>query len=232
MIPVTVPEWMPFKDFDGKISLDGINIFRIAVNECYAGIVLNMEKILQKDELSRASKFFHTKDKNNYLVRKYYLRKILSCFLTEAPEELQFSTTIRKKPVLQNIEFNVSHSNDYAVIVVSSNPVGIDIEYIHTSFTFDSLLESCFNAEERSFVGTGRERKIRFYSLWTRKEAVLKATAEGIIDNLASLNGLESKVFRNAKTFNLNTFYCDKDYLLSLATLDSIDSFKYWHVSE
>jgi 4'-phosphopantetheinyl transferase len=223
------PEWLPFNDFELKLSPDEIHIFRIAIEECYPNILADYANVLSGPELNRASRFLHRKDSRNYLVRKYYARRILSCFVKEAPGELQFSRTGNKKPLLKNIHFNVSHSNAYAVIVVNSSPLGVDIECVDAGFAFDSVLKTCFDAEEQAFVAQDEERH-RFYSLWTRKEALLKASGEGLTDNLSSLNCLETDVLRNGKTYQLTTFYCHKQYLLSLATIAGSEKFKHWHI--
>jgi 4'-phosphopantetheinyl transferase len=220
---------VPFNDFELKMSPDEIHIFRIATEECYPSILADYANVLSGPELNRALRFLHRKDRRNYLVRKYYVRRILSCFVTEAPEELQFLRIGNKKPILKNIHFNVSHSNAYAVIVVNSSPLGVDIECIDAGFAFDSVLKTCFDAEEQAFVAQDEERH-RFYSLWTRKEALLKATGEGLTDNLSSVNCLKNNVLRNGKTYELTTFYCHKQYLLSLATIGGAERFKHWHI--
>jgi 4'-phosphopantetheinyl transferase len=121
------------------------------------------------------------------------------------------------KPAVSGIEFNLSHSGDFIVIALSHSGIGIDIEYLKRSFDFRDVLTNCFNEEEMSFVLQG-DIALNFYSLWTRKEAVLKATGEGLTDMLQLLNCLPDVVSRKEKSFKLITFRIQKDYVLSLAT--------------
>jgi len=229
MILLKSTEWLPFNDFASKLSSDSNHIFRISIEENYPGILADYRYVLSEYELNRASKFLHVKDRCSYLVRKYYLRRILSCFGVEAPQKIQFSRIGNKKPTLKYIQFNVSHSNAYAVIVVSSKPVGVDIEYIDDGFEFDSVLNTCFDDDEKTYVAEA-DTRLRFYSLWTRKEALLKVTGEGLTDNLSSVRCLEKDVFRNGEVYQLNTLYFPDRYLLSLATASQTENHKFWHI--
>jgi 4'-phosphopantetheinyl transferase len=230
-VHLSSPEWVPFRDYHLKLSPDQVHIFRINIEECYTCISGDLRDILSERELSKASKFLHLSDKKNYLVRKFFLRRILACFSTQAPEKLQFSQIGNRKPSLNNIQFNVSHSKEYAVIVVHSNPIGVDIEYIDADFAFEPILQTCFDFEEQVFVANG-EARLRFYTLWTRKEAILKATGEGLIDNLSSVGCLNNDVIRHGQTYQITTLYCHKHYLLSLATIGGSKKLKHWHLCQ
>ena len=76
----------------------------------------------------------------------------------------------------QGLEASVSHSGDVvAVAVTSAGPVGVDLELL-TSRDYGLLAASaCAPAEQLHVRGPAG-----FYAYWTRKEAVLKATGEGL----------------------------------------------------
>lgn len=224
------PYWVPFKDFDIKLAPDHVHIFRILIEDCYQSIVGNWGCLLSEAELQKSIRLLHVNKQKSYLVRRYYVRRILSCFSAESPEMLRFSQSGNGKPGLNNIQFNVSHSKEYAIVVVHLNPIGVDIEYIDPSFAFEPILKTCFNVEEQQFV-TESEPRVRFYSLWTRKEAILKATGEGLIDDLSSINALDDRTLRMGHAYQITTLFCQKQYLLSLATTGEDRRFKFWHVS-
>lgn len=225
------PNWLHFSNFGRNMPADLIHIFRIATEACYPGIEKDYKRVLSANELNRASRFLHIRDRINYLVRAYYVRQILSCFVPEAPEALQFSSMGNRKPALENIHFNVSHSQGYVVIVVNSSPVGVDLEYIDPRFDFDPVLEQCFNDQEQAFVNEGN-RRLNFYSLWTRKEAVLKATGEGLTNDLSLINCLGDSFRRHDHSYRLNSFLLDEQYLQSLAALDGPARYRHWDVSD
>jgi 4'-phosphopantetheinyl transferase len=71
------------------------------------------------------------------------------------------------------LEASISHSGDLvAVALTNGRPVGVDVEIIGTR-EYESLVESVCALAERPGIGSAAD----FYTYWTRKEAVLKATA-------------------------------------------------------
>jgi 4'-phosphopantetheinyl transferase len=73
------------------------------------------------------------------------------------------------------LETSVSHSGDVVVVAVTAaGPVGVDVELVARGYA--EVLPSVCTKAEQSFVRTPGD----FYAYWTRKEAVLKATGEGL----------------------------------------------------
>lgn len=84
----------------------------------------------------------------------------------------------RKVP---QIHFSLSHSGEYAVLAVSDQPVGIDIE--HKKKNCLSVAKRCFCQEEYEDIlgaGTDLEQEKRFLEYWTMKEAWIKHSGEGL----------------------------------------------------
>ena len=160
-----------------------------------------------------------------YIIGKFYLRIILSKIVLIKPSAIVFSYTKNRKPYLLEHEFNISHSGNFVVIAISPLPVGIDIEFIKEDFEYHSILNDCFTPLELSQINT----VVDFYTFWTRKEAILKATAEGLIDNLQSIDCSTSTVYRNNLKLQLLSSYSDNNYMISLATIDDPSlCYNYW----
>ena len=70
--------------------------------------------------------------------------------------------------------FSISHCKAGIAVVVSDEPIGIDIEHIRTAE--QGLIERTMNAEERQQIHCDRD----FTRLWTQKEAVSKWQGTGI----------------------------------------------------
>jgi 4'-phosphopantetheinyl transferase len=88
-----------------------------------------------------------------------------------------------------NLQFNLSHSAEAAVIVVARGcQVGVDIERIRRLSDLEDLVRSCFAPEEQAEFWSlpACARLPAFFAGWARKEAFLKATGEGISRALAS----------------------------------------------
>src|ERR1700733_12800904 len=88
------------------------------------------------------------------------------------------------KPVLGGspVQINLSHTGDTVLIAVASLPVGVDVES-GTSGDPLAMSRRFYSAAEGEWVREpgpdgGEERFLR---LWVRKEAILKATSEGLL---------------------------------------------------
>ena len=85
------------------------------------------------------------------------------------------------KPVIVNfphIHFNFSHCREAVICVVSDLPVGVDVETIREYK--ESLVNYTMNDDEVLQITHSDNPALTFTKLWTRKEALLKLTGEGI----------------------------------------------------
>ncbi len=91
----------------------------------------------------------------------------------------------RGKPYFRDIPlfFNLSHSGDYVVCVVSEHEVGVDIQKQKT-VREQQISNRFFHEKEKEWLAglSEKERTAGFFCLWTRKEAYGKMTGEGIVD--------------------------------------------------
>lgn len=78
----------------------------------------------------------------------------------------------------KNVHFNLSHSGEYVVCVVSDSCVGIDIEGKRP--VKYGVAEHFFTDEENENIKNDEH----FFELWTFKEAYGKYTGDGIVRNL------------------------------------------------
>lgn len=98
------------------------------------------------------------------------------------------------KPYWVNVplHFNLSHSGDYVLCVISENEVGADLEEIRADRTsMGGIVHRFFSEEEKKCFETisePMERVQYFYKLWTRKEAFGKLSGEGIFAGKLSEN--------------------------------------------
>ena len=81
------------------------------------------------------------------------------------------------------LEASISHSGDIvAVALAEAGPVGVDIERLSAADYSDLASTVCTTVEQRNLYTVAD-----FYSYWTRKEAVLKATGEGLARRMTSI---------------------------------------------
>ncbi len=99
-----------------------------------------------------------------------------------------FSFGEHGKPFLAehpDLHFNLSHCRVAVACAVSSSPVGIDIESIRKARP--DLVRRTMNDDEAQSIISSSDPDREFTILWTRKEAVLKLSGRGIVDDMKSV---------------------------------------------
>jgi len=145
--------------------------------------------LLSPAELDRAAAFHFELHRRRFIVGRGLLRSILSRYLGVPPEQVEFAYGSQGKPELSGglaangLRFNLAHSEDLAIVAITRlGAVGVDLEKIAPLDNIDDLVARFFSARENArFQQLSVEQKApAFFNLWTRKEAWLKATGEGI----------------------------------------------------
>ena len=161
-----------------------------------AGQISSLEQILSPDEQDRAQKFKFENSRERFIVGRSLLRTILGSYLQVNPTQLRFIYSPRGKPSLENIfghgalHFNVAHSQNLILIAVTrACPLGVDVEWANPIKDFEDIADRFFSKNETAKLkaAPADQRMAAFYSLWTRKEAYLKATGEGLSDALGEV---------------------------------------------
>jgi len=145
--------------------------------------------VLSSDENARASRFHFEKDRIHFTRCRSALRFRLAAYLAIPAERIHFEYLASGKPQLaanQNpraLQFNVSHSANLALIAIGSeHKLGVDIEKIRSDVDTAALAERFFSLRERAGLRALPDylRAPGFFACWTRKEAFLKATGDGL----------------------------------------------------
>lgn len=137
-------------------------------------------------ERERAMRFHRREDAEHYLVARGTLRLILAGYLTRDPMSLQFGAHENGKPFVEDaaLEFNLSHSGFLALIAVArGRRVGVDIELLRPMHDLETVAARICTPDELATLAS-LARPVRegaFFTMWTRKEALAKATGEGIV---------------------------------------------------
>jgi 4'-phosphopantetheinyl transferase len=136
---------------------------------------------------------------------------VLAQYLNLKPIEVAYKTVFNNKPGLMGnpVHFNLTHTREAFAFAVSGDYcIGIDLEDINQNMDIYSVAKSSFSEKERDYIFKSEKRaRDRFFLLWTRKEALLKAIGTGITDDLTAIevcdkeNIIDPKLFT---TFNLD----------------------------
>lgn len=120
------------------------------------------------------------------------LRRLLGEALGIAPSVVEIRRGVRGRPELADagagIDFNVSHTGGVALIGIAKGlpaetRIGVDIERLDREVGVDRLARKFLTATERASLADLdlRQRQERFVRYWTCKEAMSKATGDGLI---------------------------------------------------
>lgn len=188
--------------------------------------------LLSLEEQRQAHRFYSAGNRDAYIIAHGTLRKVLAAYTGLPPSEIEYGYSKTGKPYLANaphgreIGFNMSHDDRivcYAVAV--DQDVGIDVERIKPSFDWRPIVQAYFTREEAEWIerypADARNRK--FFELWTRVEALLKADGAG----LSAIDSRKHNVLRPIAGHRaLTTIYPDDEYVCSYCAGPSIESTK------
>ena len=113
-------------------------------------------------------------------VKEYSLRKKQNILLSEYllynyffPNE-EFFYNQYGKPYLKNKYFNISHADNYLLLGIADEEIGVDMQKI----TFKKNVEKLFSEEEQNLLKTAKEKMFTRY--WVLKESYAKYLGVGI----------------------------------------------------
>jgi 4'-phosphopantetheinyl transferase len=142
--------------------------------------------LLSDDERQRAARFVFEKDRRFFAACRSALRVLLGRYLERRAEEISFVYSERGKPRVAgegDLRFNVSHSGGLAVFAFTLGcELGADVEMVRPVPEMDHIAQRFFCQEEyNELVNLPEDEKPdAFFRCWTRKEAYIKATGDGL----------------------------------------------------
>jgi 4'-phosphopantetheinyl transferase len=145
-----------------------------------------MDSSLSQEELARARRFVFPEDASRWTCYRSALREILGAALGIDPRQVPLIEGPGGKPALAppytHLEFNLSHSDDLAAVIVSERgPVGIDLEPWSRAPSLIECAEVFCHPDELAQLPSDPEaRATRLLETWTAKEALLKALGSGL----------------------------------------------------
>ena len=182
------------RDFSSSLLLgeNEVHVWLVQTND-KSSSPDDFKDLLSSAEQDRASKFKFETDRRRYTTSHAALRSILSKYVNDPARALQFAEGPYGKPKLapshatEKIEFNLSHSNELALIAVAQGrEIGVDVEWVRANFAFDEVAQRFFTTKEVAALHAlpFHLQREAFYKCWTSKEAFLKAKGTGLSGQL------------------------------------------------
>jgi 4'-phosphopantetheinyl transferase len=149
--------------------------------------------VLSPEERAREISYKRAVDGQRFARTRGVLRLLLSQYCGAAPENLEWLISDHGKPGLaphpanRGVQFNVSHSGTIALVAIGRRRVGVDVERIRSGVACLAIARRYFSPREvHELESLPLEQQTpAFFRCWTRKEALVKATGNGIAGGLA-----------------------------------------------
>ncbi|WP_188261726.1 4'-phosphopantetheinyl transferase family protein [Azospirillum tabaci] len=142
--------------------------------------------LLSPDEAARAARFATEALRTRCALRRGLLRHLLGRVLGRDPATLAFAYGPMGKPALPGgPAFNLADCKDHVLIAIApveTVELGVDVERLRSVPDAAGIAERFFAPEERDAFAALPDalRDEAFLNGWTRKEAFIKATGQGL----------------------------------------------------
>jgi 4'-phosphopantetheinyl transferase len=161
-------------------------------SEASPSSVQGLSATLSPDEKKRSESFRFEHLKTRFCISRGLLRCFLGAYLATPPRDIRLSYGRYGKPSVAGVEafqFNLAHSEDVIVYAFGfGSALGVDVEHIRDLEDIEAIARHFFSAEEAADLGSVelQKRLDAFFACWTRKEAYIKATGEGLSASLST----------------------------------------------
>ena len=183
-------DFHPEENHVSRNILSSAEVFLGLTKDFSSEILLSLES-LNKDDKLKAGKVRDSEDKITMLTCYTMLRMIISKRLNINPIDISFVTGTNGKPKIKDdsLFFNISHTRDSFAFALSEHfCIGVDLEALNKNLNFEPVIKRFFSKKECEFIlESKRSSRNRFFLLWTRKEALLKAIGTGIVSHLSHI---------------------------------------------
>lgn len=182
----------PYSLFDCDISGDCAHLWCIRIpwqDQCLQEdrLVTSCFNMMSSQERLKAMAIQLDDKRNQAIIARGVLRKLLGRYLKLSPEAVSFEYGPHGKPRIaetlgQSVCFNVSHSSEWVVIICANEAVGVDVESSDREADCLAIAERFYHRQEAEWLKElpPEQQSEWFWRLWVAKEAYVKATGRGI----------------------------------------------------
>ena len=207
-----------------------INLYGINISACTDDNINLLKRLISDERKSKMEKFLFKEDSIRCLLGEIIARYAISKDLNIKNEDISFKTDSFNKPYLpiadKSVLYNISHSGEWVVCIISDKPCGIDVELIKKA-DFGIAKRFFSQNEYESLMSQPEHYRTRyFFMLWTLKESYIKADGRGLslpLDSF-SINIGPDRICVSAKDTNnlLNCFFSqfeiDNSHIVSVCS--------------
>ena len=171
---------------------------------------IDFSDYLNEFETKQTKRILNNQAALDFAITRTQVKLILARYnqLT-AIKEINFQYGTYGKPSFGQLAFNLTHGENYSLLAITNlKTIGIDLEKI-TQRPWEKTHARFFRQEEMAELLKidKRTRLTSFYTLWVRKEAVLKAVGSHILDGLKKTSAHTDKEKYRVRLYNKNGEY-------------------------
>lgn len=210
-----------------------------------ADVAAKYAPLLSPHELERARRLRFDNLRDEFIIGHGALRLILAEYAGMPAERLELTQGRHGKPALRGDGihyYNMSHSGALLVCAVTTAcDLGVDVELIRPVRDADAIANRFFSPAEAALLAAfpPEERDAAFFRCWTRKEAFLKATGDGLTRSLSSFEvafeGEHARFVRidddDPARWTLHAFEPETGYTAALAIPARLAAVNLWEFS-
>jgi 4'-phosphopantetheinyl transferase len=190
--------------------------------------------ILSREEIAKAQVYRFEADRRSFMLRRTALRLLIGRHLNCDPSAIRFACTAYGKPSLAwprptpGLCFSVARTTEATILTIAEcNSIGIDIERVRHDLDFARIGPLVFAESELAWLKECDRDGLpdRFFRLWTRKEAYLKALGWGFLRDprlFSTTAAFDSQQWDEEKGFATHAGAPDHDVLLDLPLGDAV----------
>jgi 4'-phosphopantetheinyl transferase len=154
-----------------------------------ATVVADWRSCLDAAEQVRADRFHFDEDRTTYIAAHWLIRNALASVGGLPPTDWRFIVERHGKPEIDpvlgrpDLHFNLSHARGLVACAVATGAtIGIDVETLSRKHVGLEIADRFFTPSEVAILraaASGQQLEA-FFRFWTLKEALIKATGEGL----------------------------------------------------
>ncbi len=189
---------------------------------------------VSESRLEKTARYAHVSDQARSIGAELLLNSVLKKLFPGFNPPAEFETGEHGKPFLKPgqkelalwdgrlVQYNLSHSGDFAACAVSSCPVGVDIEKEQDSIRPGII--RFFSEKEQKALGESKDLASSFFDYWVLKESYMKALGTGFVKPPRSFSiYMENGTYRvwdqeQLKDYDFYLYSIPKGYRLAVCT--------------
>ncbi len=183
-------------------------IYYLPIDDKLTDLFYALLPLVSEKRREKISKYHFDIDKKLSLYSEVIVRKSAIDILGIKNSEIVFENNDFGKPYIvgqSDFHFNISHTHSAILVGISTESIGVDIERITKSEI--NIAKRFFTEDEYNYIVKSEyEKDIRFYEVWTKKEAYVKYIGKGLNIKLSSFSSLSCNFSKHIKTLSYENY--------------------------